>query len=457
LDVDSPLFVDPFLLPTSAHPEFSDCAFASYEAHFIEIYRLLTGSERVGDKAWAGALQKFQFSEAKGMSGTCLGYSKGTVRGRAFGAIKSHKALLWAKDVIHLGVKDPELFSSMSLFEGGVGADLISDMVTAISIDCIVAFNSRIIAEIREELGVTIPLSQVTLRRKKFELARNPFSNIGDPLILLPEDVLKHLPIMDDPRSLATVVDHNLELRERVNTHIGEIFRVRNKADKEAIKSRAMKSGAAFQAFLDALKLAEKTPYDFSKDPEGLLAWTTASDTFTSLHKLNIIDNKAQPEADRLEAVATAIVDQFQTLIEVNRLNRLFFVDGEPRHERFAQLLFYSVAVSYCAANKLDISPESDAGAGPVDFKLSSGTNKYVVEIKLSTNSHVVKGYTNQLDLYAKAEVAERGMYVVIDVGKLGLKWEALTKIAREKKEYAGRMKLRLIDGTLRDSASKRG
>jgi len=456
LDVDSPLFVDPFLLPDSMHPEFSGCAFETYEGHFTEIYRLLSITEKVGDKAWNAALRKFQFSESKGMSGTCLGYSKGHVKGRAFGPKKSRDSLLWAQNVIKLGVKDPEMFSSLSLFEGGIGADLISDMVTAISINCIVKFNQRILAEIKNDLNINIALHATTLRKKSYDLARNPYSNTNDPLILLPRDILKHLPIMDDARSLAKVTDDNTELRDRVNDHIGEIFKARNKADKEAIKDRAMKSAAAFQAFLDALKLAEKTPYDFTKDPEGLLAWTSASDAFT-LHALAIDDDKSKSEIERLENVATKIVDQFQTLIEVNRLNRLFFVDDNPRHERFAQLLFYSVAVSYCAANNLDISPESDAGAGPVDFKLSSGLTKYVVEIKLSTNSHVVKGYTNQLDLYAKAENAQRGMYVVIDVGKLGFKWDSLTEVARKKVDHAKRMKLRLIDGTLKSSASKRG
>ncbi|WP_457579096.1 hypothetical protein [Ensifer adhaerens] len=457
LDVDSPLFVDPFLLPGSSHVEFSTCAFETYEAHFTEIYRLLSISEEVGDKAWNAALKKFQFSEAKGMSGTCLGYSKGDVKGRAFGIIKSKKSLLWARDVIKLGVKDPELFSSLSLFEGGIGADLISDMVTAISIECISLFNARIIGEIKNDLNVGILMDTFTLRGKRYQFARNPFSNTRDPLILLPEDILKHLPLFDDARSLGAAAEQNEELRDRVNNHIGEIFKVRNKADKDAIKSRAMRNAAAFQAFLDALKLAEKTPYDFSKDPEGLLAWTAAADTFTSLHQLRIADDPGKSEIDRLQAVATKIVDQFQTLIEVNRLNRLFFVDGEPRHERFAQLLFYSVAVSYCAANNLDISPESDAGAGPVDFKLSKGTTKYVIEIKLSTNSHVVKGYTNQLALYGKAEMAERGMYVVIDVGKMGLKWDALGKISKENKDFSDKMTLRLIDGTPKDSASKRG
>ena len=59
-------------------------------------------------------------------------------------------------------------------------------------------------------------------------------------------------------------------------------------------------------------------------------------------------------------------------------MNRIFFVDQNPRHERFAQLLFYAIAAAYCEANDIDVSPESDAGAGPVDFKLSSGAAKIV-------------------------------------------------------------------------------
>lgn len=113
LDVDSPLFIDPFLLPHSNHKEFSECAFEAYEAHFSEILRLLLISENVGDKAWVAALNKFKFSEAKGMGGTCLGYSaNSTNHGKAFGKTKSLRSLSWAQGVVRLGVKDPEMFSS---------------------------------------------------------------------------------------------------------------------------------------------------------------------------------------------------------------------------------------------------------------------------------------------------------------------------------------------------------
>lgn len=60
---------------------------------------------------------------------------------------------------------------------------------------------------------------------------------------------------------------------------------------------------------------------------------------------------------------------------------------GKSKHESAAQLLFYGVADSYCAANNIDLSPESNAGRGPVDFKLSRGsTDKVIVEVKLTSN-----------------------------------------------------------------------
>jgi hypothetical protein len=88
------------------------------------------------------------------------------------------------------------------------------------------------------------------------------------------------------------------------------------------------------------------------------------------------------------------------------------------------------VAKVWCAANDVGLSPEADAGAGPVDFKFSDGGDTVLVEIKLSTNSQVVSGYKKQLDAYMKAEGTAYGHYVLIDVGKIGEKWERLQGIA---------------------------
>ena len=215
-----------------------------------------------------------------------------------------------------------------------------------------------------------------------------------------------------------------------------------------------MQSPAAFQAFLDALKLSETTPYDLQRDPEGLLQWSPIAQQFANLYKCTIRDDPKKNRLSRLNNIASTIINQFQVLVEDCRLSRFFYVDQEPRHERFAQLLFLAVAKLWCAANDVGMSPEADAGAGPVDFKFSDGGDTVLVEIKLSTNTQCVSGYKKQLDAYMKAEGTAYGHYVLIDVGKIGEKWERLQEMARENPKFAIHKRLHLIDGHIRPSAS---
>lgn len=453
LDLDSPLFIDPFLLHYSKHDEFKNCASEAYVGRFTQICNLLSVSKKEKDKAWRSALELFRTGEVRGLGGTCLGYSKSSTRGRGIGPKLAVRCLDWAKEVVDLGVKDPELFSSLSLFEDGIGADRISDMVASVTAECILAFNARIINEIKSEQRSDLPTSKTRVAGCDCELIINPFS--GDPLLLLPNDVLKHLPIMDSAFDLKDIAESNSEIRGRVNQHIGEIFKVRTKQDKDAIKHRAMENAGAFQALLDLLKLLEKHPYDMASDPQGLLQWKANADRFTGLYHLKIVDDPKLPEIDRIDNVVRAIIAQFKNLVEKNRLNRTFFVDGKPRHERYAQLLFLAIAYSYCDANGLDISPESDGGAGPVDFKFSKGKHKVLVEIKLSTNKKVVSGYKTQLKAYEEAESTDRSHYVVIDVGEMGNMWKNLSELLAKRPKIAERRRIHLVDGKLKASASK--
>ncbi|MCK0141023.1 hypothetical protein [Aliiroseovarius sp. F20344] len=456
LDVDAKLFVNPFMVRHSKHPEFSECAFETYEQHFQKIYSLILASKQEGDKAWRAATERFQFSESKGMGGTCLGYSKRGTDGHAFGPEKSKQSVRWAKEVIDLGVKDPELFSALPLFEDGIGVDLISDMFIAISIDCVAKFNSRVIGELNTATGGSLPTSKFRLRGSEYDLIQNPYSNAGAPIILVADDVLDHLPVMDDPRRIPEALESNSELRERVNEHIGTIFKTRTKKDKEHIKDRALASATAFQSLLDLLRLMETEGYDIHNDPDGLLVWRDIAESTVAIHKLDFKVDSSLSKIDRVNSVVQRVIEQFQHLVEDCRLNRVFFHKEEPRHESFAQMLFYAIAASYCEVADIGISPEADAGVGPVDFKFNNGFDSVLVEIKLSTNTQVVSGYKKQLGAYSKAEKSSKNHYVLIDVGKIGGKWDRLNKIRQENSDFAKSHFLHLIDGTLKPSASKR-
>lgn len=163
-------------------------------------------------------------------------------------------------------------------------------------------------------------------------------------------------------------------------------------------------------------------------------------------------------DLDGLSKIVTQIIEQFRFLVEERRFSEeLYQQNGSPRPEKSAQRLFFAIAYAYCKANNLDITPEADTGNGPVDFKVSQGfTGRVLVEIKLSTNSRLVKGYTRQLETYKTAEETQRGFYLVIDVGQMGEKEKALMAAKNEAAARGDQTSpIILVSGTRKPSASK--
>src|SRR6185437_16254459 len=147
----------------------------------------------------------------------------------------------------------------------------------------------------------------------------------------------------------------------------------------------------------------------------------------------------------------------FKHHIEKGNLWEELWIDGVPKRERAAQLIYFAIADCFCAANDIDISPEANMGGGPIDFKFSKGyTARVLVEIKRSSGT-VVHGYQKQLEFYKEAARTFHGILVVLDFGDLT---EKLTKIQAMRSE---RLKLGepasdivVIDATQKKSSSKR-
>jgi hypothetical protein len=132
--------------------------------------------------------------------------------------------------------------------------------------------------------------------------------------------------------------------------------------------------------------------------------------------------------------------------------------DGSnPKSEKAAQLVYFGVADSYCKANDIDISPEVHSGGGPVDFKFSTGYNgRLLVEIKLSKGT-VEHGYKEQLETYKTAAQTDEGLFLVINVGRMGSKLTKVNKLRQERIEKGERASdIVVVDATRKLSASKR-
>lgn len=448
LAIDTRLFIDPLLLASSSHPEMRGAA-TTYRIHFEKIIALLKASRRVEDPAWKAAKKLLVFPE---VSGTCLGYGAGSIHGSGFGPKLSNRILLLASEIVDIGIEAPELFPAMALFEPDIGPDRISDMTTNIIFGDIAKFNERVI----KELGL-IPES-FEIGSQFYSFVVNPYETKKSPIVLVPTDVLRDLPVAQDWDGIADASAKNDQLRNEVNMHLGEIWSKKTKRDKAKLKKQALSSMDAFQTLLSAINASPHVSYPISSDPEGLTKWASAALEAAEKNPLKLVKPKA-PTAEGLKSIVREVVKQFCHLIENCGLNKeLYKENKKPRHESTAQRIFFAIAYSYCKSNDVDISPEIDTGTGKVDFKFSHGFNKRVlVEIKLSTNSSAVSSFNTQLELYKKSQETEAATYLVIDVGGMGNKDENLIKAKNAAASLGDPVsELEFVDGTLKPSASKR-
>ena len=450
LAIDTRLFIDPLLLSNSSHPELNTDAVEQYQRHFENVVKFLTATKQHEDVAWRSARRHLEFHEIRG---TCLGYGAASIDGSGFGRGLTERILRVGKEIVDLGINDPVLFPAMALFEADIGPDRISDMTTNVIRRALVSFNKRIL----NELSMTGEEFRISGEPGVF--LKNPFQDQRMPIILVPKDILRELPIAQDWDTVADAAWKNDVLRKRVNQHIGHIWAAKTKRDKAKLRSQVLSSQEAFQTLLDILHGTPRKAYSVDTDPDGLIKWAHIAKKFADGFPIDLSKYQRISDLETLNGLVGIIVHKFKHLIENNGLNKeLYKENRKPKHEATAQRLFFAIAYCYCEANNVDISPEVDSGSGQVDFKMSKGFNtRVLVEIKLSTNAKLVHGYESQLETYKKSEQAMRAHYVVIDVGRMGKKDERLLKV---KNDAASRFEplseLVFVDGTVRPPASKR-
>lgn len=322
-------------------------------------------------------------------------------------------------------------------------------MTTNVIMPELAAFGERMASRLR------VATKAFRIRGTTCRLPSNPLAP-ETPVFLVPLDVLRELPIATDWDGVGAAAAQAEELRERVNQHIAAIWEAQARRSKSDLKAEALASRESFEALLDALHGVKPKAYSVDEDPSGVLAWADRLAVASQFPvKLALADEKARTVDDVL-GVVRAIVEQFKTLIERNGLWRDLWNGKRRRPEKASQRLFFAVAQSYCAANGLDVSPETDAGFGPVDFKVSAGSkSKVLVEIKLSSNSKLVPGYTNQLEAYKAAERTLRAIYLVVEVGDMGTKGDRLLAVERQARgSGAPTSEIVFVDGSRRRSAS---
>jgi hypothetical protein len=444
IDIDSPFHVDPFLLRVTTTPELAG-SHDRFERYFAEVLRLLAATDG-NDPFFGECVRRLTFHETPFVA---LGYSKSGASGSGIGPKLATALADTALQIIRKGIADPVLFELVGLLQEGVGADRISDMTIRVILPDILAYSQRAARELgtkTKALSVKgtsyqLPLVRVTKR----------------PVILIPMEIIRDLPVAQDWDDVERVCAHNEKLRNAVNKMIGRTWRhATSRISKAELRSTLLQYPGAFQDLIDQYKAKVRDPYDFHRDPLGAVRWHEASLDYAKRYPLSL---PVPSSAEDLLAVVYEICQHFARLVEDNGLYRLLYdPHGKPINERYAQLLFFGIADAYCEANNLDLSREPNAGRGPVDFKISRGYEaRITVEVKYSANPRLVDGYLAQLPAYNAAEQSQESVYLVIrNTIRDSRRLAALHEAEREARESSSRApEIVIVDGRWKPTASK--
>lgn len=314
------------------------------------------------------------------------------------------------KELINAGKIDPVIFELLGVFQEGIGADRISDLITFILIENIYSFTDRVLSQFN-----TIEKIEIENNQKTYQTCLNRYNN--QPILLLPKSILSPLVVAERFDDIDLICMENERVRQIINSYI-DLGR-RKKLKKNEVLALMKSSDNFVRELIQAYKTYSAHPYDFEKDPVGEYIWYEESKRYADTYpiKISMDDN---PTINDVFSIVEKICYKFKSLIEDNGLWELLYDNDKvsTKHERSSQLLFFGIADSYCTANNIDLTRESNAGRGAVDFKLSSGAeDKVVVEVKLTSNSQLKHGIEKQLPIYMKQEKTDKAIYLIIDNG----------------------------------------
>ena len=442
IGVDSLFFVDPLLLSKSKIPEFKE-SLEELRTYFSKVITLLRAGKPEARKL---AQRKLTLREVKGIG---IGYGSESDDGSAIGSKLAYRLMLTAERLIEMGVLDPAIFEVMGLFEEDFGPDRLSDAIIKILLKRVWAYSERITRE--------LCITKVFIQKGydyEYVLAKHPLKE--GPLIFIPEDILRDLPLANSFQEISAIVSFNEELRGKFNSILASCFAGSGgkKPNKSQIKEYLLETKERIKTLVDAYESCSPDAYDFNRDPEGLHLWLEKARTLVTLNPLVI---PIKPKKGDLEIVVNKIIEAFKKFIETKGGWRSLYDDSKkPLNEMHARHFFYATALSYCELSDIDISPESNAGQGPVDFKLSTGhKEKIIVEVKL-TSGKVRQGYERQTRIYELSEEAKSSYFIVVQITPES---EALKQVLlleeEEEKEGKKHPNVVVVDGREKLSASK--
>jgi hypothetical protein len=403
IGTDNHMFVDPKLLH-EAKDEFaaSRTVLSSYFAKTVSLIRL---SKKEDDAPWIAACKRMQFKETPN---TGIGFSKVGTDGKGIGPVLARRIVAQASKILPYVEFQPDIFELIGVFTEGLGCDRLSDMLVSILLERFVAYTDRITKALGVQHTVEIPFNG---RRYTCPRIRED----GKPLVLMPREILKPLPIALNIKEALDNADLNEDMRAEVNRVFADAQMNGAEPSKNLLRAIIHANKSSYAEILGGYQRVMGEPYDFDKDPANVSDYVPIAFEIVGTPNVN---REGLDSWGRVEACVKDTISSFTKSVEDYRLSDVMYDDaGDPRNEIIAQRLIYCIADIYAKQYDVDVSREANAGAGAVDFRFTRGhDSRLIVEVKLSTHSRLKDGYYEQLPAYGKAEGIKRLILLIIRV-----------------------------------------
>ena len=418
LSMDTKLYIDPFLIFQNEFGPFvgaHDELVAFYDTAFNLVAESGEGKTK---KPWDKAVSILGTPEVEEF---CLGVTATGTGGAGTGKGKAKLIAGGLHKAIMFGLANPKHFETVQLFQVGIAEDTISDAVGNILKHRFASYTKTVC----EEYG--IPTKKRPHIRGRFNPKNRRWEKIecdapinpksGKQVLLVPKEYLRPMPTLNPSDYWGYCHDQNAQ---ELRTEFGD--EITKSVNKEVILEKALGDYQSVEDFVSFLERIGGSPYDLEKDPKGLVRWYTESRDFV---KKNPVSFTFSSESG-FSTFVDKMLETFKNYVENQGGWKLIYNDdGSPKSESACQHLFLGIVRHYCIANNIDISPEVNIGRGPVDFKMSRGSEfNAMIEMKLAKNSKFWNGLERQLPKYIDAENAKIGKFIVIaftenDVKKL--------------------------------------
>ena len=451
---DVRLHIDPLRLKNTTVQEFKgtyDSVFLKYFdrfAHFVDAMP----SEREDDMFFPLIVENMQFPEIPNVG---LGYSISGKPGKGMNGKTTKQIAKTIVKAIKAGMRDPELFLFMHLFEKNVGADRISDMTVYILRHQILSYTQRIATE------MNIATCRYEYEDKIYYV---PFYE-NEPMHFFPTTLLADLPIASSYDDISDVCNYNKGLVGRVckivNGEWKEFFEGANK--KDVLKNALLNNPDAYKEAISYFRSLYAHPYDFNVDQKRFYFDARIEELVANFLQEQGNAKKLTQE-DVLQCTREACL-LFKECIENHRSYKLMYYEKGKvaKSEDYAQELLFVISEEYLKAKgaDIDISPEADTGVGKLDFKFSQGSNsRVIIETKLSNNTNLLHGYVTQLPDYMKSQHGAYGIYVVVLVDSRNNQDSHLRSLreieAKRNKSDHSLYEIIFVDARERPTASKK-